>query len=937
MKLKKLTAVILTFILSFSNLGINFPVYAGETRSNEINKNSFNEYFWETYIKDFDKDNNDTLSDQEISNITELDMSGDSNLKNVNGIEYLTSLTKLDCSNTQIESLDTNRLSNLTSLDCSNTQIESLETGSLVRLNSLDCSNTQITTLETGSLVRLNSLDCSNTQITTLETGALGQLSSLDCSNTQIKSLDTGALGQLSSLDCSNTQIKSLDTGLLGRLSSLDCSNTQIESLDTGSLGQLSSLDCSNTQIESLDTGLLGRLTSLDCSNTSITYLNLPPNANITNLKLSPNEATVTATGKEISLDTLGTGIDASKIKVTSNGTLSGKTIIVDNMTQNVVYTYNCGQNKGSDVFMTVTLTINQGDKGNSTVTINKSLDKTYDGHPVELTSSNVTITGTSSTNVAFQWYKKNADNQWKEILSPPQDAGKYQVIASVSEDNYYNGADSQALEFEISQAANSWTTKLSIEGWTYGETAKKPTAEAKFGDATFSYSKDKDGTYSKDAPTEAGTWYVKASVADNDNYTGLEAITSFRIAQANSKVTITTEKMDKKYDKEAVSVPEVKKTGSTKAVTFTWYQKTQDGTWKELSSAPVNAGSYKVEASVEADTNYKEASAEKEFVISKAENEWIKNLSMKGWIYGEKANLPTAEAKFGEVTFSYSKDKDGTYSKDVPTEAGTWYVKASVTGNDNYTGLETTASFKIAKADSKVTITTEKMDKKYDKEAVSDPEVKKTGSTKAVTFTWYQKTQDGTWKELSSAPVNAGSYKVEASVEADNNYKKASAEKEFVISKAENEWIKDLSMKGWIYGEKANLPTAEAKFGDVVFSYSNEKNGTYRTEIPTEAGTWYVKAVVEETDNYTGLETIREFTILEAETPQDTGSSTGTDNVNSSTGTDQSGTDEEKKDSNTENDMKTGETADVFMWGTISILSALGIWTASVRRKRRK
>ena len=729
MKLKKLTAVILTFILSFSNLGINFPVYAGETRSNEINKNSFNEYFWETYIKDFDKDNNDTLSDQEISNITELDMSGDSNLKNVNGIEYLTSLTKLDCSNTQIESL------------------------------------------ETGSLVRLNSLDCSNTQITTLETGALGQLSSLDCSNTQIKSLDTGALGQLSSLDCSNTQIKSLDTGLLGRLSSLDCSNTQIESLDTGSLGQLSSLDCSNTQIESLDTGLLGRLTSLDCSNTSITYLNLPPNANITNLKLSPNEATVTATGKEISLDTLGTGIDASKIKVTSNGTLSGKTIIVDNMTQNVVYTYNCGQNKGSDVFMTVTLTINQGDKGNSTVTINKSLDKTYDGHPVELTSSNVTITGTSSTNVAFQWYKKNADNQWKEILSPPQDAGKYQVIASVSEDNYYNGADSQALEFEISQAANSWTTKLSIEGWTYGETAKKPTAEAKFGDATFSYSKDKDGTYSKDAPTEAGTWYVKASVADNDNYTGLEAITSFRIAQANSKVTITTEKMDKKYDKEAVSVPEVKKTGSTKA----------------------------------------------------------------------------------------------------------------------------------------------------------------------VTFTWYQKTQDGTWKELSSAPVNAGSYKVEASVEADNNYKKASAEKEFVISKAENEWIKDLSMKGWIYGEKANLPTAEAKFGDVVFSYSNEKNGTYRTEIPTEAGTWYVKAVVEETDNYTGLETIREFTILEAETPQDTGSSTGTDNVNSSTGTDQSGTDEEKKDSNTENDMKTGETADVFMWGTISILSALGIWTASVRRKRRK
>nr|WP_294577655.1 hypothetical protein [uncultured Anaerostipes sp.] len=89
--------------------------------------------------------------------------------------------------------------------------------------------------------------------------------------------------------------------------------------------------------------------------------------------------------------------------------------------------------------------------------------------------------------------------------------------------------------------------------------------------------------------------------------------------------------------------------------------------------------------------------------------------------------------------------------------------------------------------------------------------------------------------------------YKVSASVEADTNCKEASAEKEFVISKAENEWTTKLSIEGWTYGETAKKPTAEAKFGDVVFSYSNEKNGTYRTEIPTEAGTWYVKAVVEE------------------------------------------------------------------------------------------
>ncbi len=572
--------------------------------------------------------------------------------------------------------------------------------------------------------------------------------------------------------------------------------------------------------------------------------------------------------------------------------------------------------------------------KADSEVTITtEKMDKKYDKETVF--DPEVKKTGSTKA-VTFTWYQKTQDGTWKKLSSAPANAGSYKVEASVEADTNYKEASAKK-EFVISKAENKWTKELSMEGWTYGEKAKEPTAEAKFGNVTFSYSKAKDGTYSKDVPTEAGTWYAKASVAGNDNYTGLEAIASFKIAKADSEVTITTEKMDKKYDKEAVSDPEVKKTGSTKDVTFTWYQKTQDGTWKKLSSAPVNVGSYKVEASVEADTNYKEASAKKEFVISKAENKWTKELSMEGWTYDEQAGKPSAAAKYGTVVYTYSDRADGTFTDTVPTNAGTWYVKASVAGNDNYTGLEAITSFRIAQADSKVTITTEKMDKKYDKEAVSDPEVKKTGSTKDVTFTWYQKTQDGTWKKLSSAPVNVGSYKVEASVEADTNYKEASAEKEFVISKAENEWTTKLSIEGWTYGETAKKPTAEAKFGDVVFSYSNEKNGTYRTEIPTEAGTWYVKAVVEETDNYTGLETVREFTILEAETLQDTGSSTDTDNVNSSTGTDQSGTDEEKKDSNTENDMKTGETADVFMWGTISVLSALGIWTASVRRKRRK
>ena len=78
---------------------------------------------------------------------------------------------------------------------------------------------------------------------------------------------------------------------------------------------------------------------------------------------------------------------------------------------------------------------------------------------------------------------------------------------------------------------------------------------------------------------------------------------------------------------------------------------------------------------------------------------------------------------------------------------------------------------------------------------------------------------------------------------------------KEFTISQATNSWTEALSIKGWTYGETANAPSAGAKFGSVAYVYSDSKDGTYTQTMPTTAGTWYVRAVVEETDNYAGLE----------------------------------------------------------------------------------
>ena len=78
------------------------------------------------------------------------------------------------------------------------------------------------------------------------------------------------------------------------------------------------------------------------------------------------------------------------------------------------------------------------------------------------------------------------------------------------------------------------------------------------------------------------------------------------------------------------------------------------------------------------------------------------------------------------------------------------------------------------------------------------------------------------------------------------------------------NEFTQPLAITGWTYGETANKPTAKAKYGTIKYTYSNTADGTYTEEVPTEAGTHYVKATVEETADYSGLESNAvEFTIL--------------------------------------------------------------------------
>lgn len=65
-----------------------------------------------------------------------------------------------------------------------------------------------------------------------------------------------------------------------------------------------------------------------------------------------------------------------------------------------------------------------------------------------------------------------------------------------------------------------------------------------------------------------------------------------------------------------------------------------------------------------------------------------------------------------------------------------------------------------------------------------------------------------------------------------------------------------------WLHVLGGDLDRAEAAFGTVQFSYGADPSGPFQPEPPAQAGSWYVQAEVEQSDDWTALEDTARFEI---------------------------------------------------------------------------
>ncbi len=247
--------------------------------------------------------------------------------------------------------------------------------------------------------------------------------------------------------------------------------------------------------------------------------------------------------------------------------------------------------------------------------------------------------------------------------------------------------------------------------------------------------------------------------------------------------------------------------------------------------------------------------------------NEFTQPLTITDWTYGETANKPTAKAKYGTIKYTYSNTADGTYTEEVPTNAGTYYVKATVEETADYSGLESNAvEFTILpkKIDTAITQLTAPVKNAYQKTEIETDEYTATVvwspevTDKFVYNTVYTATITITPKtNYTVKGIAENGYTVSGAETVTNEADSATVTVVYSATenKNSNEFTQPLAITGWTYGETANTPTAVAKYGTIKYTYSTAADGEYSEIVPTDAGTYYVKAKVEETDKYTGLE----------------------------------------------------------------------------------
>lgn len=475
-------------------------------------------------------------------------------------------------------------------------------------------------------------------------------------------------------------------------------------------------------------------------------------------------------------------------------------------------------------------------------------------------------------------------------------DAGSYEIVFTLTDSNNYRwesaSGDTATAIFQITRAEISVTAPVvpsSGQQYTYGDTVSPSGSTVLSGGQTvtfaqpyYVYSADPNSGYTAAVPTEVGVYYVRAAVAATDNYSGATSgYVMFEIVRAEVELP-ELEYETSVYDGTEQTNLLSGYISSAMAIDIGSLTATTEESGLELRATVV--GVYEITITLNDSHNYVWAGGEDTLTLTweitqATENAVTVTVTGGGTVYGNALEVIVGAA-FGEGTeqLTWYADNNGERGEPLtgqPTDAGTYWVVATIAGTENYVGGEGSAQFTITPAQVTAPVFSGE-DVPYDGEA-------HTASVSGVNTSLMEIDSEstlvysgGSWTITES---DAAEYTITVSLLDTHNYVWVDGEQigtsndivfTWTISQGENGWTEELSIEGWTYGQTPGAPSAEAKFGEVEFTYYEYEGGVRGDEITpdrlTPAGSYLVVATVEGNSNFAGLETELEFVVEKAD-----------------------------------------------------------------------
>lgn len=184
-----------------------------------IDEEHFPDSNFRKFVKKYDRDKDDKLSQIELAKVTDLNcdksysgVTDDEKIKSLKGIEYFTSLKTLSCRRNLLTELDVSNNSELKSLDCGENQLSALDVSNHPALEKLSSYHNPLTALNVSNCPALKTLSCEGDRLLSeLDVSSCSALEKLYCDACHLSVLVLGNHPNLMYLNCSENRLTSLN------------------------------------------------------------------------------------------------------------------------------------------------------------------------------------------------------------------------------------------------------------------------------------------------------------------------------------------------------------------------------------------------------------------------------------------------------------------------------------------------------------------------------------------------------------------------------------------------------------------------------------------------------------------------------------------------------------------------------------------------------